>query len=884
MACRWLKDARPASGPTFRRLESKKNLRLFSAAPVCLSLCVLLWTTPLAACAAGMASAGLTGWLDPETRRYLQIFNAFFAVLLIGLLILSFFLRRRLKEKLGNLKNIQQELLEQSELLRLATEATQAGIWESRPAQSKVHLNAQWWAMLGYPPEDRDLSLAEFWTFVHPEDRHSAVRFFERYLPDGGQTPFEAELRLRRADGSWCWVLSRGKAVAWDEKGIPTRIIGLNVNIQKIREAQEKIHQSEAKYHAIIENAPYSIVINSLEDGRYLEANKAFLESRGIKEEDLANLRSSDYVLASEEEIAEIFNTLLKTGFLQNRESAYIRKDGTLGHTIFSSVLLDIQGRKQVLSMTVDTTDRKRAEKALKESETRFRSLFQQAPIPLALISLEGKILDVNDSLVRVLGYTVEDVPGLDVWWTMAYPDPDYRNKVISAWDDSIKRAAAVHSAVGPAEYRVTAKDGSTRTMIIGATLLYDAMIVSFFDITERKHSEAEREKLQSQLLQSQKLEAVGILAGGVAHDFNNMLGAIIGYAELALNAINTSHPLRRNLERILDTSQRSANLTRQLLAFARKQEIDPIVFDLNESVESILKMVRRLIGENITLSWVPGGGSSCTVRMDPTQFDQILVNLCVNARDAIGGVGKISIETGMAILDESTVALHDGAAAGTYVLLTVSDDGCGMDPETMGHIFEPFFTTKGPGQGTGMGLATVYGVVRQNGGMISVDSEPQRGTTFKIYIPFYSVEKAQAGEERLEDIPRSRGETLLIVEDDLSLLEMGVLMLQRLDYSVIPAGTPFEAIRILQENPAAIDLFITDVVMPEMNGKDLADELKKIRPQIKHLFMSGYTADVIAHQGVLDRGINFIPKPFSLRDLAVKVRTVLDRPSDAAL
>lgn len=883
MACRWLKDIVLEGWLTFsdlcRRLQRNRPARLPFLLLIFLMLSVLSGILTLTVCTGFASTDPSTGWLDPETRRKLQIFNVFFAALMIGLLVLSFFLRRRLKEKVANLKKTQQELLEQSELLRLAAEVTSAGIWESRPALSKIHLSRQWWTMLGYPPLDRDLFLQEFRKFIHPADQEYIDRFFESYIIGSDQAPFELESRLLKADGTWCWVLSKGKVLEWDEKGCPTRIIGLDVSIQRIKEAQEKIYQSEAKYHAIIENAPYSIVITSL-NGRYLEANKKFLESRGIKEEQLHEIKSRDYVLLSKEEIAEISDTLIKTGSVQNREATYIRPDGAVGYTIFSSVLLDIQGQKQILSMTVDVTERKRAEKALQESEARFRLLFRNAPIPLALLSRDGKLLAFNDSLVRTLGYTTDDVSDMETWWPVAYPDPVYRSKVISGWQAATRQAMETHAPMEPAEYRVTAKNGSVLTMIIGGTVLQDSLIVSFFDITEHKHSEAEREKLQGQLLQSQKLEAVGVLAGGVAHDFNNMLGAIIGYAELALGTTQPDHPLRRHLERILDTAQRSANLTRQLLAFARKQQIDPVVFDLNESVESILKMIRRLIGENIVLSWIPGAGSHI-VRMDSTQFDQILVNLCVNARDAIGGVGKITIETSLVVFDDAYGELHEGIAAGTYVLLSVSDDGCGMDAETLSHIFEPFFTTKGLGRGTGMGLATVYGIVRQNGGLINVYSEPHRGTIFKIYIPRYGAEVAEKGKEHLEDIPRSRGETILIVEDDPALLEMGGLMLQRLGYSVIPAGTPFEAIRIVDENPDGMEMFITDVVMPEMNGKDLADRLLKIRPDIKHLFMSGYTSDVIAHQGVLDRGVNFIPKPFSLRDLAVKIRAVLDEPPD---
>jgi nitrogen-specific signal transduction histidine kinase/CheY-like chemotaxis protein len=397
----------------------------------------------------------------------------------------------------------------------------------------------------------------------------------------------------------------------------------------------------------------------------------------------------------------------------------------------------------------------------------------------------------------------------------------------------------------------------------------------NFRDISDQKRAEKEREKLQSQLLQSQKLEAVGILAGGVAHDFNNMLGAIIGYAELTLDRMDAANPFRKNLSKILDAARRSTDITRQLLTFARKQTISPVVFDLNGSVEAILKMIRRLIGENIDLAWLPGAGRF-TVKMDPSQLDQIILNLCVNARDAIGGVGRITIETDAVTFNEADYAPDSGVSPGEYVLLLVSDTGCGMGKETLAHIFEPFFTTKGLGQGTGMGLAIIYGIVQQNKGVIKVYSEPGTGTIFKIYIPMHPSEAETKKLGKNKTLPLSRGETVLIVEDDSNFLEMTAMMLKGLGYSILSAQTPSEALRLAQADPSEIHLFITDVIMPEMNGRRLAEKLSMIRPKIKHLFMSGYTADVIAHQGVLDEGINFIQKPFMLKDLAVKIRGVL--------
>jgi len=383
--------------------------------------------------------------------------------------------------------------------------------------------------------------------------------------------------------------------------------------------------------------------------------------------------------------------------------------------------------------------------------------------------------------------------------------------------------------------------------------------------------------RLAAQFQQAQKMEAVGLLAGGVAHDFNNMLTVILGYAELAQHKVDPTTPLHDNLEEIIAAAKRSAEITRQLLTFARKQTIVPVVLDLNHAVESTLKMLRRLIGENIDLTWLPDS-SLCPIKMDPIQVDQILANLCVNARDAIADVGKVTIETGSEFFDETYCVQHVGFVAGNYVQLTVSDNGCGMDKRTLSQIFEPFFTSKVVGQGTGLGLSMVYGIVKQNHGFINVYSEPGNGTTFRIYLPRSADNTVDNGLEIAAEIPKSCGETVLLVEDEPALLKLGKMMLEQLGYQVMAAGTPGEAIALARKHAGKIQLLVTDVVMPKMNGRQLAERLLVIRPSMRCLFMSGYTANVIAHRGVLDEGVDFIQKPFSMQALASKIRTVLEQ------
>ena len=388
-------------------------------------------------------------------------------------------------------------------------------------------------------------------------------------------------------------------------------------------------------------------------------------------------------------------------------------------------------------------------------------------------------------------------------------------------------------------------------------------------DITERK-------KLEEQLRQAQKMEAVGQLAGGVAHDFNNMLGVIIGYAELALGKTGRDDSLRKNLEGILAAGFRSSEITRQLLAFARKQTIAPKILDLNETVEGLLKLLRRLIGENIDLAWLPGA-KLWPIKMDTSQIDQIPANLCVNARDAIDGVGRITIETHKADFDDAYCTEHKGFQPGEYVVLAVSDNGGGMDKSIMDKIFEPFFTTKGVGLGTGLGLATVYGIVKQNEGFINVYSEPKHGSAFKVYLPRHMDPAGQEPKATPEPQDLSGHETILVVEDEIMNLELVELMLERYGYRVLPASSPGEALLTAKGHPGEIHLLLTDLIMPEMNGRDLAKEMTSLYPDMMCLIMSGYTKDVIAHHNVLDKDVHFIQKPFSVQTLAAKVREVLD-------
>jgi len=521
-----------------------------------------------------------------------------------------------------------------------------------------------------------------------------------------------------------------------------------------------------------------------------------------------------------------------------------------------------------------DFTERRMTEAALRASEERFRSAFMTGLDACCIVRLDdGCFVECNGEFERLFGYRRDEVLGRTSLELGLYADSETRQRAFEGLR-SVGHARDV-------ELKGCCKNGDSITCSISENVVPVGSVPHIFsvirDVTEQRRAEDERARLQSQLQQIQKMESVGRLAGGVAHDFNNMLSVILGHAEIAVERTEPGSELRSDLLEIRSAAERSAGLTRQLLAFARKQTVAPKVLDLNDTVEGMLRMLRRLIGENINLMWL-GGANLPPVRMDPGQIDQVLANLCVNARDAIGGAGRVVIETDAASVDAAVCESRPGLKPGDYVRLIVSDTGSGMSAETLSHVFEPFFTTKAPGAGTGLGLATVYGIVKQNNGFIDVQTAPGHGTTFTIYLPRDGGEMDRPGsEDRCE--PARRGhETVLVVEDEPAILALNQRTLEALGYRVLAALTPGEALRAAADHPGGIDLLLSDVVLPEMNGRELGKRLGGLYPRIACVFTSGYTADVIVHHGVLDDGVHFLQKPCTRRDLAAKVRDVLDR------
>lgn len=526
-------------------------------------------------------------------------------------------------------------------------------------------------------------------------------------------------------------------------------------------------------------------------------------------------------------------------------------------------------------NMVVSVDRRLKIESALHEAEQRFLDVMHASDEAIVLVDENG-FVDCNEATARHLGYPSREAFIKTERPATAPPtQPDGRDSVEKAKE--LERLA-FETGFQRFEWMNRHADGHdfpadisiTPVIFRGKPMIYCV----WRDLTAIKQAEEEKEQLQAQLIQAQKLESVGRLAGGIAHDFNNMLSIIRGYVDLAIEELPEEHPVHEDLLPIRDAAERSSAITRQLLAFARKQTIAPQVIDLNTAVEALLDILRRLIGENIRFTWHPSNQSSL-VYIDPAQIDQILTNLCVNAGDAVEDTGNVSIEVEQMSFDPSFCEIHSGFAVGEFVVLAVSDNGCGIPQESITHIFDPFYTTKAVGKGTGLGLSTVYGIVKQNNGFIKVYSEPGCGTTFKVFLPRY------AGEEKEPVTPGDAftpagDETILVVEDNPTILALTARLLEQSGYQTLTACTPSEAIDTARSHADKIDLLVTDVVMPDMNGRDLAKNLMTHCPDIKCLFMSGYTANIIAHQGLLDKGVHFIQKPFTASTLTAKIRETL--------
>ena len=524
-----------------------------------------------------------------------------------------------------------------------------------------------------------------------------------------------------------------------------------------------------------------------------------------------------------------------------------------------------------------DVTEHRRAEEALIKSQNKYIDLYENANDMIFTLDLLGNFTSINRAAYASFGYRVEELLGKGLQDVLTPESFEYAMT-------TLQRAVAEKSdlmGIQPWEFEGLKKDGTKVLLEVRARLILEdgnVMGVQAIarDVTERKQSEEEKAFLQEQLRQSQKMEAIGRLAGGIAHDFNNLLTIIGGYSALSFLELKEEDPLKGNIRAVQKATERAANLTRQLLAFSRRQPMEMKVLDLNATLRDMDKMLRRVIGEDIKLVTHLAEDLGRT-KTDPGQIEQVIMNLVVNARDAMPEGGRLTIETANVELDEAYVRGHVGVKPGRYLMLSVSDTGAGMTQEVKERVFEPFFTTKGAGKGTGLGLSTVYGIVKQSGGNIWVYGEPEKGAAFKIYLPRVDEPTEVFKEKLVKDLPRG-SETVLLVEDEEEVRKLAAQILQRQGYKVLEAPQGGDALLICEQHQTPVHLMLTDVVMPGMSGHQLAERLKSLQPEMKVLYMSGYTDNTIIQHGVLVEGVNYISKPFTVDALERKVREVLDQ------
>ena len=772
-------------------------------------------------------------------------------------------LMTRLEQAEASLRESEQN----REYLDFALQGSGIGTWEWNTKTNETRFNEQWAGILGYTLEE--LSPVEFATWerlTHPDDAQSAFKAIAEYQ-EGITTEYECEFRMKHKQGDWRWILAQARFLKRDEEGNVLTMFGTHVDITERKLMEDALRESEEMLSETTKIARIGGWKVDVTGNTLLWTDEVF---RIYELPPGDPLSVEDSILFYHEEdrdmVSEAVQQSIEQGIGFDFEARIITAKQNLvwvravGSTTFED------GKPFYLWGTIqDITPTKHAE----AERERLTMAIEQAAEGVVITDAEGIMQYVNPAFEKITGYGKEEALGQnprilksgkqseafysEMWATLKRGDTWTGRFMNQKKDGSLYNEEDVISPV---------RDGKGRTINYVAVKR---------DITEELST-------QAQLHQSQKMEAIGRLAGGIAHDFNNMLGVILGNCEIALMSMEESQPFAEYFERIQGAAERSENLTRQLLGFARKQTMIPKKIDLNQVISSMYNMLPRLIGEEIEIQWTPGKALS-PLFMDPVQIDQILMNLCLNARDAIEGHGKVIIETENIVWDEACCNRVEERTPGEYVRISVKDDGQGMDAKTQEKVFEPFYSTKEVGKGTGLGLSTVYGIVKQNHGYVHVDSVPGQGSAFEIYLPAYTAYKNSVdsphSQKKNDQSPKGT-ETVLLVEDEPEILEVASMMLKHMGYHVFAESSAKDALNKASSMEEEIHLLITDLVMPEMNGRKLARGIREQYPESKCLFMSGYDRDIIAHHGVLEDQEHFIHKPFSFDDFAVKIREVL--------
>jgi len=762
---------------------------------------------------------------------------------------------------------LQEELRQNEERLRIAGKAAYDVIYEWDVAKDALEWFGDIDEKLGYRKGEISRDINAWVSLIHPEDRARRENAFELHRTSA--EPFQYEYRVRHKDGVYRHWSDRALPVL-DDTGRPRKWVGVCTDITAQVQAMEALAASELRYRTHFENVSDVIwVIDS--EFRITDISPSVEQMLGYTPEELVGRSFQEMNVVAEAYLGKALSNVERILRGERVTSVYpfIARDGSIKWGEVNSAPLVRDGRvTAAVSVVRDITERRQAE----AERVRLATAIEQAGEAIVITDPEGTIDFVNPAFESMTGYGYREAVGQNprILKSGKQDDAFYRDLWETITDGRVWKGRLVNKR----------KDGTlyTEEATVSPVLDHAGQIVNYVavkrDITEHLRVSEQKAQLTEQLQQAQKLESVGRLAGGVAHDFNNMLTVILGYGENIINQLRRGDPLREDAREIVEAGKRSAALTRQLLAFSRKQALQPEVLDLNAVVRNLDKMLRRLIGEDIDLELLLSDELS-RVMADPGQIEQVIMNLAVNARDAMPQGGKLIIETANAELDDAYARNHTSVKPGRYALLAVTDTGCGMDKETMSRVFDPFFTTKERGQGTGLGLSTVYGIVKQSGGNIWIYSEPGQGTIVKTYFP-QTEAKREKQQESVGTAGPSAGEHILVVEDEEPLRRLTNAILSRLGYEVTIAANGDEALLLVEGKDIKPDLVLTDVVMPGMSGSELVERLRKKQPDIKVLYMSGYTDNAIVRQGVLDAGTPFIQKPFTIQGISEKVRAVL--------
>ena len=773
-------------------------------------------------------------------------------------------------------KKAEKKLQESEVRLSLALSGANQGTWDWNIKTGEVFFSERWTGMLGYEVGELAPNVSAWESLMHPEDKDRVMQDLNRHF-ENDAFKYETEFRLKTRSGEWKWVDARGQVFARDEDNKPLRMVGTHIDITERKKAEKKLQESEvllSETGKMAKVGGWGVDAQTLDVSWTEEVYRLHEVPLGHKPplEEAINFFHPD----DSPKLETAIQKALEYGEPYDMELRFITAKGK--HLWSHTICKPIRVGGKIVKLTGTFQDITESKKVQDELEKRTHDLGERVKELNCLYKIYQFAAESRKSMDEILRNIVDVIP--PAW---QYPDITCARIIFQEQEFKTKNFINTEWKQSADIVVLGKKEGILEVCYLkempkideGPFLNEERSLINA--LARKIRFIYQQDRLEEQLRQTQKMESIGQLAGGVAHDFNNILMPIMGYAEMAMSDLNPKEKLYEDLKIILEAGQGAAALTSQLLSFGRKQTLKMSLTNLNSKMEEFSKMLKRIIGEDIELTTYlqPDLGS---VKVDMNQIQQILMNLASNARDAMPDGGELIIETADVILDREYASTHPNIVPGSYVMFAVSDNGCGMSEDTKTHVFEPYFTTKVKGKGTGLGLSTVYGIVKQHGGYIWVYSEPGKGTAFKVYLPRVNEAVSRCVEPSKDMEKSGGGETILVVEDDEKVKNMTCRMLSSLNYKVLSSLSPTEALTIIDQYKDDIDLLLTDVVMPKMNGKQLYEKIVSSKPDLKVLYMSGYTENTIAHHGVLEKKTEFLQKPFSKMDLAQTLRRIFGK------